>query len=88
MFIHRERAKTAADEKEAPVLDTKLIVAKQRNGPIGDVELLFIPSYTKFENKERKSFNQQSSGYDNNSQYSQSSESYDENGGYAQAPEI
>ena len=50
MFIHRERKKTEEGEKD-PVQDAKLIVAKQRNGPIGDVTLLFLSSYTKFENK-------------------------------------
>ena len=50
MFIHRERKKTEEGEKD-PVQDAKLIVAKQRNGPIGDVNLLFLSSYTKFENK-------------------------------------
>ncbi|MGI5057918.1 replicative DNA helicase [Treponema pectinovorum] len=50
MFIHRERKKTEEGEME-PVQDAKLIVAKQRNGPIGDVNLLFLSSYTKFENK-------------------------------------
>ncbi|WP_147614658.1 replicative DNA helicase [Treponema pectinovorum] len=50
MFIHRERKKTEGGEME-PVQDAKLIVAKQRNGPIGDVNLLFLSSYTKFENK-------------------------------------
>ena len=50
MFIHRERNKTEEGMPE-PVQDAKLIVAKQRNGPIGDVNLLFLSSYTKFENK-------------------------------------
>ena len=50
MFIHRERKKTENGEMEA-VQDAKLIVAKQRNGPIGDVPLLFLNSITKFENK-------------------------------------
>ena len=48
MFIHRDR-KSATEEK--PDLDTKLIVAKQRNGPIGDLEIIFLPAYTRFENK-------------------------------------
>lgn len=58
MFIHGERKKTAenGEEDENPgVLDRKLVVAKQRNGPIGDVEVLFIASYTKFENKSKES---------------------------------
>ena len=50
MFIHRERKKTEEGEIE-PVQDAKLIVAKQRNGPIGDVPLLFLSSITRFENK-------------------------------------
>lgn len=50
MFIHRDRKKTEDGETD-PVQDAKLIVAKQRNGPIGDVNLLFLSSYTKFENK-------------------------------------
>ena len=80
MFIHRERVKT---EEENPVLDAKLIVAKQRNGPIGDVELLFIPSYTKFENKEKKAFVSQQP---NSVPYNQGQG--DESEGYAQSPEI
>ena len=50
MFIHRERKKSEDGEMN-PVQDAKLIVAKQRNGPIGDVELLFLNNFTKFENK-------------------------------------
>ena len=58
MFIHGDRKKTAGTdsdgEENAGVLDRKLVVAKQRNGPIGDVDVLFISSYTKFENKSRE----------------------------------
>ena len=50
MFIHRERKKTD-DGDMAPFQDAKLIVAKQRNGPIGDVELVFLHNFTRFENK-------------------------------------
>lgn len=49
MFIHRERFQ----EKEvhaSDVIDTQLIVAKQRNGPVGTINIGFLPSYTKFEN--------------------------------------
>ncbi|MBP5443903.1 MAG: replicative DNA helicase [Treponema sp.] len=52
IFIHGERkSKPAEGEEYNPVQDRKLIIAKQRNGPIGDVDVLFISSYTKFENK-------------------------------------
>jgi replicative DNA helicase len=50
MFIHRERKKQEDGEMQA-VQDAKLIVAKQRNGPIGDVPLLFLSAFTRFENK-------------------------------------
>ena len=50
MFLHRERIKTA-EQREEPVQDAKLIVAKNRNGPTGDVDILFLSGYTKFENK-------------------------------------
>lgn len=49
MFLHRDRNKTA--DHTDPVQDAKLIVAKQRNGPTGDIEILFLSGYTKFENK-------------------------------------
>ena len=45
MFLHRERG---TDENLNDV-ETELIVAKQRNGPVGKVNLAFIPEYTKFE---------------------------------------
>ena len=28
-----------------------MIIAKQRNGPIGTVQLTFLPEYTRFENR-------------------------------------
>ncbi len=51
MFIHRERQGTV-DDPTVPI-DANLIVAKQRNGPIGNVDLAFIPAYAKFENVSR-----------------------------------
>ena len=49
MFIHRDRVQTV-DGETPPVIDTELILAKQRNGPTGSVKIAFLPSYTKFEN--------------------------------------
>lgn len=55
MFIHGNRnANKETNEGYDPVQDRKLIVAKQRNGPIGDVELVFLSSFTKFESKARE----------------------------------
>ncbi|OGR45317.1 MAG: replicative DNA helicase [Elusimicrobia bacterium GWA2_61_42] len=47
-LIHRPEYYNRAD----PTLKNKatLIIAKQRNGPVGDVELAFFHEYTKFEN--------------------------------------
>lgn len=53
MFIHGNR-KEKNESSEGPVQDRSLIVAKQRNGPIGTVDVIFLSSYTKFENKARE----------------------------------
>jgi len=47
MFIHRERLR---DEKAA-VQDAKIILAKQRNGPTGDVDIMWVPAYATYANK-------------------------------------
>lgn len=49
MFLHRERLKS-----EEPAQDAKLIVAKQRNGATGDVDIIYLPAFTKFENKAKE----------------------------------
>ncbi len=54
MFIHGTRQKQKEGEEFNPVQDRKIVIAKQRNGPIGDVDVLFISSYTKFENKSKE----------------------------------
>lgn len=48
LFLHRDRK---IMEEKNPVQEAKCIVAKQRNGATGDVEMIFFPSFTKFENK-------------------------------------
>lgn len=50
MFIDRDRKNEGHDA----VQDAKIIVAKQRNGPTGDVEIMFVPSYSTFANKARE----------------------------------
>jgi len=50
MFIHRD------DDADAPsadhrALEVELIVAKQRNGPIGTINLVFLSEYTRFESR-------------------------------------
>lgn len=50
MFIHREDAYDHDSEKKGIA---QIIVAKQRNGPVGTVELAWLPEYTKFGNLEK-----------------------------------
>ena len=47
MFIDRQRPKENSDA----IQDAKILLAKQRNGPTGDIEILFIPTYSTFVNK-------------------------------------
>jgi len=50
IFLHRERL-SGDDRDDLPRnIETDLIVAKQRNGPVGSLKIAFIPEYTKFEN--------------------------------------
>jgi replicative DNA helicase len=51
MFLHRERVGSSKDGDKDQAIETELIVAKQRNGPIGDIDILFLPRYTKFVSK-------------------------------------
>ena len=48
LFLHRDRK---IMDEENPVQEAKCIVAKQRNGATGEVEMIFFPAFTKFENK-------------------------------------
>jgi len=47
MFIYRDEVYNKKPENEGLA---EIIIAKQRNGPIGDVKLTFIHKYTRFEN--------------------------------------
>ncbi|MDR2103301.1 MAG: replicative DNA helicase [Treponema sp.] len=49
MFIHREReSEKKPDEESGEGSKTNLILAKQRNGPVGTIEIVFLRKYTKF----------------------------------------
>lgn len=50
MFIYRDDYYNQESEKRGIA---EIIIAKQRNGPIGTVELLWLPDYTKFANLQR-----------------------------------
>ena len=50
ILLHRERLSADGQEDMPRNIETDLIVAKQRNGPVGSMKIAFIPEYTKFEN--------------------------------------
>ena len=50
MFIYRDDYYNKDTDKKNI---SEIIIAKQRNGPIGTVELVWLPNYTKFANKSR-----------------------------------
>ena len=53
IFLHRERLSADYQDEMPRNIETDLIVAKQRNGPVGSLKIAFIPEYTKFENMVR-----------------------------------
>jgi replicative DNA helicase len=49
LFLHRDRETNKTKEEQSLMIETELIVAKQRNGPVGKTTIAFLPSYTRFE---------------------------------------
>ena len=59
MFVHREEYYQTNDEDRERVKgQAEIIVAKQRNGPIGDVKLLWQHDYTRFVNLEHRPYDE------------------------------
>ncbi|HUW41199.1 MAG TPA: replicative DNA helicase [Rectinemataceae bacterium] len=54
LFLHREREQDKSKEERSAVIETELIISKQRNGPVGKVSIAFIPKYTRFESIEKR----------------------------------
>ena len=52
MFLYREGYYNR-DLSEAEQRVAEVIIAKQRNGPIGTVNLVWLPQYTRFANMEK-----------------------------------
>jgi replicative DNA helicase len=52
MFIHRKRESDKTDEERTQAREfgseTEIILAKQRNGPVGNVSLLYLSKFTRF----------------------------------------
>jgi replicative DNA helicase len=49
----RKEAEEEGNEFEQDAISVKLFVAKQRNGPVGEVDLTFLKSITRFESAAR-----------------------------------
>ena len=59
MFVHREEYYQSTEEdKERVKGKAEIIVAKQRNGPTNDVELLWQQDYTRFVNLEHRQYDE------------------------------
>ncbi len=54
MFVHRDEYYcTTEEEKQRCAGQADIILAKQRNGPVGEVKVAWVQNYTRFENLAR-----------------------------------
>jgi replicative DNA helicase len=54
LLVRPEYYETDEDAKQEKAGEAELIIAKQRNGPTGDVPLTFLKEYTRFESRARE----------------------------------
>lgn len=53
LLVRSEYYAESEEDKESAEGEAELIIAKQRNGPVGDVPLTFLKEFTRFENRVR-----------------------------------
>ena len=51
MFVHREEYYHRGEDRDQYAGQAEIIIAKQRNGPVGEVELIWEKDYTRFYDK-------------------------------------
>jgi replicative DNA helicase len=51
MFVHREEYYLRKEEAAEVAGQAQIIIAKQRNGPIGEIDLVWERDYTRFLNR-------------------------------------
>ena len=51
MFVHREEYYRRGEEQEQFAGQAEIIISKQRNGPVGDVPLIWRKEFTRFEDR-------------------------------------
>jgi replicative DNA helicase len=54
LLVRPEYYETDDEAKQERAGEAELIIAKQRNGPTGDVPLTFLKQYTRFESRARE----------------------------------
>ncbi|MEN6363482.1 MAG: replicative DNA helicase [Rectinema sp.] len=54
IFLHRDRELDKTRDERSDQVETELIVAKQRNGPIGKTNVWFKPQFAKFVNMDHR----------------------------------
>jgi replicative DNA helicase len=54
LFLHRDREINKTQDQRSEQIETELIIAKQRNGPIGTTKVWFQPAFAKFVNMDRR----------------------------------
>lgn len=58
-FVHREEYYQTNDEdRERTKGQAEIIIAKQRNGPVGDIKLLWQSDFTRFVNLEQRPYDE------------------------------
>ena len=56
IFLHRDRGTDNPGNEQKDTVSTEVIIAKQRNGPVGALKLAFLEKYTKFESLSEEAF--------------------------------
>ena len=51
MFVHREEYYRRGDDREEVAGLAEIHIAKQRNGPVGQIDLVWHKEFTRFDNK-------------------------------------
>ncbi|MCO6453790.1 MAG: replicative DNA helicase [Pirellulaceae bacterium] len=51
MFVHREEYYLRGEEQSDQAGQAEIIIAKQRNGPVGDVRLVWLKEFTRFQDE-------------------------------------
>jgi replicative DNA helicase len=71
MFVHREEYYRRGDDKQDVAGQAEIIVSKQRNGPVGDIKLIWRKEFTRFEDKAPDRFSDLDSFNDNSGDFPQ-----------------